>query len=77
MMNAVNRIAARVMTWPVLFYRAAISPMFPSCCRFTPTCSEYALEALRKHGAVKGGMLALKRIMRCHPWGGSGYDPVP
>lgn len=61
----------------VRFYQKFISPYKPSCCRFTPTCSQYALEALRKHGPLKGSWLAFKRIIRCHPWGGSGYDPVP
>ena len=61
----------------VRFYRAAISPFRPPCCRFTPTCSAYAVEALRKYGPLKGGWLTLKRLSRCHPWGGSGYDPVP
>lgn len=61
----------------VRFYQKFISPYKPSCCRFTPTCSQYALEALRKYGPVKGSWLAFKRIIRCHPWGGSGYDPVP
>ena len=61
----------------VKFYRGAISPMFPPACRFTPTCSQYALEALRRHGPLRGSWLALRRILRCHPWGGSGYDPVP
>ena len=61
----------------VRFYQICISPLKPACCRFTPTCSQYALEALRKYGAIKGGWLALKRILRCNPWGGSGYDPVP
>lgn len=62
---------------PVFFYRKFISPLFPPCCRFTPTCSEYAILAIRKHGIFKGGWLAFKRILRCNPWGGSGYDPVP
>ena len=61
----------------VRFYQVCISPFTPSSCRFTPTCSQYALEALRKHGLFKGSWLALRRILRCHPWGGSGYDPVP
>ena len=61
----------------VRFYQKLISPYKPSCCRFTPTCSQYALEALRKYGPLKGSWLAFKRIIRCHPWGGSGYDPVP
>ena len=61
----------------VRFYQKFISPYKPSCCRFTPTCSQYALEALRKYGPLKGSWLAFKRRIRCHPWGGSGYDPVP
>lgn len=61
----------------VKFYQYCLSPLKPSCCRYTPTCSEYALQALRKYGPVKGLGLALKRILSCHPWGGSGYDPVP
>ena len=55
----------------------AISPLYPSTCRFNPTCSEYAKEALTKYGAWKGFILAIKRIGSCHPWGGNGYDPVP
>ena len=62
---------------PVYFYRAAISPMLPPSCRFTPTCSEYAIEAIKKHGPFKGLYLTVRRLLRCHPWGGSGYDPVP
>lgn len=61
----------------IRFYQLAISPFFPSSCRYTPTCSHYALEAVKVHGPVKGGYLAIKRISSCHPWGGSGYDPVP
>ena len=62
---------------PIRFYQAAISPMFPPSCRFTPTCSQYAIEAIRKHGPIKGLYLAIRRLLRGHPWGGSGYDPVP
>ncbi|MCM1169512.1 MAG: membrane protein insertion efficiency factor YidD, partial [Bacteroides sp.] len=64
-----------IMRLLVRFYQACISPLFPPSCRFTPTCSEYALQALKKYGPLKGGWLTLKRLSRCHPWGGSGYDP--
>ena len=66
-----------VLVAPIEFYRRAISPYTPPSCRFTPTCSQYALEALRKHGPVRGLWLAVRRLLRCHPWGGSGYDSVP
>ncbi len=58
-------------------YRYAISPMLGHNCRYTPTCSQYAIEALQRFGVVKGGWLALRRLFSCHPWGSSGYDPVP
>ena len=61
----------------VRFYQIFISPLKPPTCRYSPTCSRYTLEALKKHGLLKGGKLAVKRIMSCHPFGGSGYDPVP
>jgi putative membrane protein insertion efficiency factor len=61
----------------VRFYQVAISPFTPSTCRYNPTCSHYAIEALNKRGLIIGGWLSLKRIISCHPWGGSGYDPVP
>lgn len=61
----------------IKFYQKCISPLKPPTCRFTPTCSQYAIEAFRKHGPFKGFYLAARRILRCHPWGGSGYDPVP
>ncbi|UOP07701.1 membrane protein insertion efficiency factor YidD [Alysiella crassa] len=61
----------------IRFYQLAISPLIPPRCRYVPTCSQYAIEAIDKHGACKGGYLAMKRICRCHPFGGSGYDPVP
>lgn len=61
----------------IRFYQIAISPFTPATCRFQPTCSHYSIEALQKHGIIKGGWLAIKRISSCHPWGKSGYDPVP
>lgn len=68
---------ARVLIGVVRFYQRAVSPFTPAACRFTPTCSEYARQALERHGALRGGGLALRRLVRCHPWGGHGYDPVP
>ena len=67
----------RALLGAIRFYRRHISPMFPPCCRFQPTCSAYALEAVKKYGALKGGFLALKRILKCHPFHPGGYDPVP
>ncbi|MHC5309318.1 membrane protein insertion efficiency factor YidD [Myroides sp. LJL116] len=61
----------------VRFYQIVISPLFPPACRYSPTCSTYTLQALKKHGLFKGGWLSIKRILSCHPWGKSGYDPVP
>lgn len=58
-------------------YQLLISPVLGPCCRYLPSCSDYAAEAIFRHGALAGGWLALKRLARCHPWGGSGYDPVP
>ncbi|MEZ5751275.1 MAG: membrane protein insertion efficiency factor YidD [Paracoccaceae bacterium] len=69
--------AAWLLSWPVKAYRLILSPWVGHGCRYQPTCSVYALDALSKHGAIKGGWLAAKRIVSCHPWGGSGYDPVP
>ena len=72
-----RRFLTKLLVWPIRFYQMAISPHFPAACRYTPTCSQYAIEALRKYGPLKGLWLAAKRILRCHPWGGLGYDPVP
>lgn len=66
-----------ILALPIKFYRAVFSPLVGKSCRYQPTCSAYALEALEKHGAVKGTLLALRRIGRCHPLGSDGYDPVP
>jgi putative membrane protein insertion efficiency factor len=68
---------ARALIGLVRFYRRWVSPALPPACRFVPTCSAYAEEALTKYGAARGGWLALRRLLRCHPFGGSGYDPVP
>jgi len=73
--------ARNKLAWPLIqlvrFYRLAISPWLGGNCRFDPTCSSYTIEALQVHGIFKGTWLAARRIGRCHPWGGSGYDPVP
>ncbi len=70
-------MVARALIALVGAYRVAISPLLPSACRYTPTCSDYAQQALRKYGAIKGSWLAARRLLRCHPWGGFGEDPVP
>ena len=72
-----RRVFSFLLLLPIYFYRICISPLTPPSCRFTPTCSAYAVEAIKKHGPIKGFYLAVRRILRCHPWGGSGYDPVP
>ncbi|MFZ9003160.1 MAG: membrane protein insertion efficiency factor YidD [Robiginitalea sp.] len=75
------RQSGNIWTKPLIalvrFYQKFISPLTPPSCRYTPTCSQYAIEALQKHGVFRGGWLAIKRIGSCNPWGGSGYDPVP
>jgi hypothetical protein len=68
---------ARLLLSVIRFYRRFVSPMTPSSCRFTPTCSGYAEQAVARYGAARGGWLALRRLLRCHPFGPSGYDPVP
>ncbi len=72
-----KRLLSYLLLGPIYFYRAAISPHLGPSCRFTPTCSQYAIEAIKKHGPFKGFYLTVRRISKCHPWGGSGYDPVP
>ena len=67
----------RILIFLIRAYRKYLSPLRPPCCRFIPTCSEYALEAVEKYGAWKGGWLALRRLLRCHPFCKGGYDPVP
>lgn len=75
--KGLKRVLSFVLLLPIYFYRLCISPLTPPSCRFTPTCSAYAIEAIKKHGPFKGLYLTVRRILRCHPWGGSGYDPVP
>lgn len=71
------RLIRRLFVLPIRFYQLLISPFLPPACRYQPTCSVYAAEAIMRHGLLRGSWLALKRLSRCHPWGGSGYDPVP
>ena len=70
-------LLGRVVLLPVFFYRYFISPLLGVNCRYSPSCSEYAVDAIKLHGAWKGGYLAARRMARCHPFGGSGFDPVP
>ena len=76
-MKAFSDLLVALLVAPIRFYRAFISPLTPPSCRFTPTCSQYAIEAILMHGVLKGGLLAMWRILRCNPWGGHGFDPVP
>ena len=80
-MKKTPEILRNIIIWifivPVKLYQWLISPLLPNSCRHVPTCSQYTIEALKIHGVLKGGWLAFKRIIRCHPWGTSGYDPVP
>lgn len=75
--TTLKRVAGTVLIAPIRFYQLCISPLMPPACRYVPTCSNYAIQAIRKHGPVKGAWLAAKRLASCGPWGGSGYDPVP
>ena len=75
--SMIKKGIGRLLILLVRLYQVASSPYTPASCRYTPTCSQYAIQAIRKHGPLKGTWLAIKRILRCHPWGGSGYDPVP
>ena len=77
MIKLLRQLTVSLLILPIRMYQLFISPWLPPACRYVPTCSQYAIEALRKHGPFKGLWLAVKRILRCHPWGGSGYDPVP
>ena len=79
--RAVYKFLIKLLAVPFILlikiYQLLISPLFPSSCRYTPTCSHYTAGALKKYGLLKGSWLGIKRISRCHPWGGSGYDPIP
>ena len=72
-----NRLFSVLLQALILFYKGAISHLFSPRCRYTPSCSEYGLQAIKKHGTYKGLWLTIKRISSCHPWGGHGHDPVP
>lgn len=74
---SIKKIAILPLIFLVRIYQYIISPLMPATCRYQPTCSHYMVEALQKHGPLKGLYLGVKRILSCHPWGGSGYDPVP
>ena len=76
-MNRVNKLIGMLLVAPVKLYQWILSPLLPDACRYTPTCSQYMIEAIKKHGPLKGSWLGLKRVARCHPWGGHGHDPVP
>lgn len=72
-----KRVLSKMMVMLIKFYQGAISPYLMPSCRYTPTCSEYGIQAIKKHGPFRGGWLTLKRFLSCGPWGGSGHDPVP
>jgi hypothetical protein len=76
-MRFINKILSKIFIGIIRFYQYAISPYLMPSCRYTPSCSVYGIEALKKYGPFKGGWLTIKRLLSCHPWGGSGYDPVP
>ena len=75
--SALSALPRRVLAWPVRFYRYFLSPWVGNVCRFEPSCSRYALEALEMHGAAVGSYLAARRVLRCRPWCDGGHDPVP
>ena len=72
-----TKMASKIFVVLIKGYQYGISPYFPATCRYSPSCSEYGVEAIKKHGVLKGGQLTIKRFLSCHPWGGKGYDPVP
>ena len=76
-MKYILKLPGLLLILLIRIYQYTLSPFFGRSCRYTPTCSVYSIEAIKKHGAIKGGWLAAKRVGSCNPWGGSGYDPVP
>lgn len=76
-LNFIINIPRYLFVGLIWVYKYTISPLLPGACRFAPTCSEYGMQAIKKHGVFKGTFLLIKRMGKCHPWGGSGYDPVP
>jgi len=76
-MSLLQKLFAGVFIALVRVYQYVISPWWPASCRYTPTCSVYMVQAIRQHGPFRGGWMGLRRLGRCHPWGGHGYDPVP
>ncbi|HTZ34867.1 MAG TPA: membrane protein insertion efficiency factor YidD [Stellaceae bacterium] len=76
-MGAIERLAGLALNLAIAVYRLVLAPLLPPSCRYLPSCSSYASEAIARHGAWRGGRLAVRRLCRCHPWGGGGYDPVP
>ncbi len=76
-MNAIEKASIFPFVLLIKIYRMLVSPLLPPSCRFTPSCSVYAIEALKKHGVIRGFFLTTQRLLSCHPWGGSGCDPVP
>lgn len=76
-MNWLTKAVRWILIKMVRFYQLALSPLLPNSCRYSPSCSAYMIEAIQKHGAIKGVWFGIKRISRCHPWGGHGHDPVP
>ena len=76
-MKLINRVISKIFIGLIKAYKYIFSPLYMPACRYVPSCTIYSIEAIKKYGAVKGLYLSIKRILRCHPWGGSGYDPVP
>ena len=76
-MKRIAQLPAKFLILLIRIYQVTLSPFIGNSCRYTPTCSNYGIEAIQKYGAFKGGWLTFKRILSCNPWGGSGYDPVP